>query len=71
MAHDSVYESVCLNTKKYMKEWGVDMTYARGGSLAESPTPMTSPREIYLLKRSKGKHEKILEKPRVGFSVLV
>ena len=54
-----------------MKEWGVNMTYARGGSLAESSTPMTSPREIYLLKRSKGKHEEILEKPRVGFTVLV
>ena len=54
-----------------MKEWGVDITYARGGSLAESLTPMTSPREIYLLKRSKGKHKKIFEKPRVGFTVLV
>tara|TARA_B100000767_G_C19778381_1_gene544316 strand:- start:10812 stop:12851 length:2040 start_codon:yes stop_codon:yes gene_type:complete len=62
LAHDMAHESVSLNTKKYMKEWGVDMTYAKGGSLAEVPIPLTSPREIYLLKRSKGKHGKNLGK---------
>jgi len=41
-----------------MKEWGVDMTYAKGGSLAEGPNPAPSPREVYLLKRSGGKHGK-------------
>ena len=37
LAHDMAHESVSLNTENYMKEWGVDMTYAKGGSLAESP----------------------------------
>jgi 2,4-dienoyl-CoA reductase (NADPH2) len=45
-----------------MKEWGVDMSYAKGGALAEAPQPLASPREIYLLKRSKGKHGKNLGK---------
>jgi len=45
-----------------MKEWGVDQGYARGGALAESPQPLPSPREVYLLKRSKGKHGKNLGK---------
>jgi 2,4-dienoyl-CoA reductase (NADPH2) len=59
LAHQG--ESVSLNTEAYMKEWGVDMTYQKGGSLAEAVvTP--SPREIYLLKRSKGKHGKNLGK---------
>jgi 2,4-dienoyl-CoA reductase (NADPH2) len=62
LAHDMAHESVSLNTENYMKEWGVDMTYAKGGSLAESPLPLASPREIYLLKRSKGKHGKNLGK---------
>jgi len=62
LAHDMAHESVSLNTENYMKEWGVDMTYAKGGALAESPLPLASPREIYLLKRSKGKHGKNLGK---------
>ena len=45
-----------------MKEWGVDMNYAKGGALAQAPEPLPSPREIYLLKRSKGKHGKNLGK---------
>ena len=45
-----------------MKEWGVDMSYAKGGALADAPQPLASPREIYLLKRSKGKHGKNLGK---------
>ena len=45
-----------------MKEWGVDMSYSNGGALAEAPQPLASPREIYLLKRSKGKHGKNLGK---------
>ena len=62
LSHDMAHESVSLNVENYMKEWGVDMTYQRGGSLAESPQPIPSPREIFLLKRSKGKHGKNLGK---------
>ena len=62
LAHDMSHESVSLNTENYMKEWGVDMSYAKGGALADAPQPLASPREIYLLKRSKGKHGKNLGK---------
>ena len=62
LSHDMAHDSVSLNVEDYMKEWGVDMTYQRGGSLAESPQPLPSPREIFLLKRSKGKHGKNLGK---------
>lgn len=62
LAHDMAHESVSLNTENYMKEWGVDMAYTTGGALAEAPQPLASPREIYLLKRSKGKHGKNLGK---------
>ncbi len=62
LAHDMTHESVSLNTENYMKEWGVDMAYTTGGALAEAPQPLASPREIYLLKRSKGKHGKNLGK---------
>ncbi len=62
LAHDTAHESVSLNTKNYMKEWGVDMDYSKGGSLATAPNPLPSPREIYLLKRSPGKHGKNLGK---------
>ncbi len=62
LSHDFDHPSVSLNVEDYMKEWGVDMNYARGGSLAESPKPLPSPREVFLLKRSKGKHGKNLGK---------
>ena len=62
LAHDMSHESVSLSTENYMKEWGVDMSYSKGGALAEAPQPLASPREIYLLKRSKGKHGKNLGK---------
>ncbi|SEQ89290.1 NADPH-dependent 2,4-dienoyl-CoA reductase [Neolewinella agarilytica] len=62
LSHDFDHPSVSLNVEEYMKEWGVDMDYARGGSLAESPKPLPSPREVFLLKRSKGKHGKDLGK---------
>ena len=62
LAHDMSHESVSLNVENYMKEWGVDMNYAKGGSLAESANPLPSPREIFLLKRSEGKHGKKLGK---------
>ena len=62
LAHDMAHESVSMSTENYMKEWGVDMSYAKGGALADAPQPLASPREIYLLKRSKGKHGKNLGK---------
>ena len=54
-------ESPSLVTEKYMAEWGVDMDVQTGGGL-EAAMPEPSPREIYLLKRSTGKHGKKLGK---------
>jgi len=62
LSHDFDHPSVSLKMEDYMKEWGVDLAYARGGALADSPRPLPSPREVYLLKRSKGKHGKNLGK---------
>ena len=62
LSHDMKHESPTMNVEAYMKEWGVDMEYKNGGSLAEKPQPLPSPREVYLLKRSKGKHGKNLGK---------
>ncbi len=63
LAHDMNHASVSLDVSDYMKEWGVDMEYNHGGSLAENGAkPLKSPREIFLLKRSKGKHGKHLGK---------
>jgi 2,4-dienoyl-CoA reductase (NADPH2) len=39
----------------FMEEWGVEMSYQNRGAVAK-PLPEPSPREIWLLKRSKGKH---------------
>lgn len=61
LAHDSSHEAPSLNTPAYMEEWGVDMSYADAGALATAQ-PAPSPREIYLLKRSGGKHGKDLGK---------
>ena len=61
LAHDKDATNPSLDTAAYMEEWGVDMTYERGGALtAAKPAP--SPREIFLLKRSGGKHGKDLGK---------
>ncbi len=54
-------ESPTLDIQHFMKEWGVDMTYQHPGSLTPAQ-PDPAPREIYLLKRSKGKHGKNLGK---------
>lgn len=54
-------ESPSLDVKKYMSEWGVDMAMQTGGALME-PALEPSPRQIYLLKRSSGKHGKNLGK---------
>ncbi len=47
-------ESTALNTKEFLKEWGVDVDYEKGGALME-PVFVESPREIFLLQRSEGK----------------
>ena len=60
LAHEG--HSPSLSVPEYMKEWGVDMDYSQPGSLADQPHPAPSPREIYLLKRSTGKHGKKLGK---------
>ncbi|MCB0838519.1 MAG: FAD-dependent oxidoreductase, partial [Bacteroidetes bacterium] len=61
LAHNHEEESPSLNTEKYMEEWGVDMLYSNPGALTQAK-PAPSPREIYLLKRSSGKHGKNLGK---------
>lgn len=53
--------SPSLSISHYMREWGVDMEYKEAGSLTTAH-PDESPRKIYLLKRSAGKHGKNLGK---------
>ncbi len=48
-------ESTALHVEEYMNEWGVDMSYSKGGALKEAEVA-PSPREVFLLKRSQGKH---------------
>ena len=60
LTHNQEHKSPSIDVEAYMKEWGVDMTYSNGGSLASSPQPTPSPREVYLMKRSGGKHGKSL-----------
>jgi len=50
-----------IDTAAYMKEWGVDMQYNNRGAYS-IPVNTPSPRTIYLLKRSTGKHGKGLGK---------
>jgi 2,4-dienoyl-CoA reductase (NADPH2) len=47
-------ESPSQNIELYMKEWGVDMTYTNPGA-TQRPQPVPSPRQIFLLQRSKRK----------------
>jgi len=53
--------STALDIPAFMDEWGVDMEHMTPGSL-KTAAPDPSPREIYLLKRSTGKHGKNLGK---------
>ncbi len=46
--------STSLDTKAFMKEWGVDMELSTRGGLT-TPNPEASPRKIYLLQRKHGK----------------
>lgn len=61
LAHDHEKTAPSLDIAEYMKEWGVDMAYQTGGALTTA-RPAPSPRTIYLLKRSAGKHGKKLGK---------
>ena len=61
LAHDHNTQSPSLNTEQYMEEWGVDMLYSNPGALTKAK-PAPSPREIFLMKRSSGKHGKNLGK---------
>ena len=48
-------QSASMNIPAFMEEWGIDMDYRQqGGLMNENHKP--SARQIYLLKRSKGKH---------------
>ena len=50
-----------VNIPVFMDEWGVDMSFANRGALKER-NETTTPRELYLCKRSTGKHGKTLGK---------
>ncbi len=43
------------SVQSFMEEWGVDTDYTKRGAVAK-PNPEAPDREIYLLKRSEGKH---------------
>ena len=52
LSHEGEPSSV--NIDKFLEEWGVDKEYKTGGALT-SPVIEESPRQIYMLQRSKGK----------------
>lgn len=54
LTHDEVEAQVAVN--HFIEEWGIDNTISRPGGLSEGMTSSPAPRQIYLLKRSKGKH---------------
>ncbi len=47
--------SISPEIETFNKEWGIDTTYKERGAL-ETPDPEQPEREVWLLKRSKGKH---------------
>ncbi|MCI5082982.1 MAG: NADPH-dependent 2,4-dienoyl-CoA reductase [Saprospiraceae bacterium] len=55
LAHDTAHTNPSLDVETYMQEWGVDMQYQEAGAVT-TPQPAPPAREIYLLKRSGGKH---------------
>jgi 2,4-dienoyl-CoA reductase (NADPH2) len=55
LAHDPGHKAPSQDVAVFMQEWGVDMKYQQPGSLT-APKPQPPAREIYLLKRSGGKH---------------
>ena len=53
LTHGSAHPSIDMVA--FAKEWGIDMDHqSAGGTVSTKPEP--SPRQVYLLKRSKGKH---------------
>ena len=48
-------ESTSLNIEAFAQEWGIDLSHTQRGGLMDAHEEH-SPREVYLLKRSKGKH---------------
>ena len=78
LAHEG--ESTALNIDAWLKEWGIDKTMtARSGIEGVMTEVHPSPREIFMLKRSKGKfggklgkttgwiHRSTLKKKKVAF----
>jgi len=59
LTHDIAHKE--NEIEAYMKEWGVDMKLEQRGFYVEPDTP-EPPREVFLLKRSTGKHGKGLGK---------
>jgi 2,4-dienoyl-CoA reductase (NADPH2) len=59
LAHEGILSS--MHTPAYMDEWGVDMEYKNAGAVKQAVIDEPA-REIYLLKRSGGKHGKDLGK---------
>lgn len=59
LQHDHHQEAQTIQS--FLREWGVDDEYKNGGALTESKIDIPS-REIYLLKRSTGKHGATLGK---------
>ncbi len=55
LAHDPSKPSPGLDIEKFKEEWGIDSSYQHRGGLKEAE-PMPAYREIFLLKRSSGKH---------------
>ncbi len=62
LSHDKSQPPSSKNTDVYMSKWGVDIDYRNRGALLNENKQTKNPREIYLLKRSKGKHGKSLGK---------
>ena len=73
-------ESTSLNIDAWLKEWGIDKSLeARSGIEGEKPEFHSSPREVFMFKRSKGKfggnlgkttgwiHRSTLKKKKVQF----
>ena len=54
-------EPTSLNLEAFAKEWGIDLAHTQPGGMI-APEEEHPPREIYLLKRSKGKHGATLGK---------
>lgn len=54
LTHDEVEDQ--SRVRAFLEEWGVDQTLTQRGGLVLDASPRPSEREVYLLKRSGGKH---------------